>query len=362
MTSPPFRRKILYVVSMVVLGATLLEILSTVFIYQVYHPYISDILDHPGRSATGFLLARVHSMVRGRDGREWLKVGTRSSVPAPYLAPDSLHGYRINPGRFSVSIRRERSGTAKTFRFQVTVDRAGARYTGAPCRPTETDVYIFGDSFVFGDGVNDEQTFTYLLQTRFPHARFHLHALPGGSLANAYLNVRRLADAIGSEDIVILGYGSFYDIRHVAAPSRMRQWPVPPREVTDAAAFRHVRARLADDSLVFDRIPLHCRDLGGYCEGKDPSRGYMDTVTAKLVNGISENTRARVWLLHLHGPLRREITDMLHPGISIVHASAEDFDYDMRDDIMGFDAHPGPYWHHAIYSRLSDTLGAIGLR
>jgi len=344
---------------MLVATAALLEILATLIVYQAYHPFIADSLHHPGRSATGFLLDRALSRARGRERPS---TGERSAVPSPYLSPDSLQGYRINPGRFTVSIRRQQAGSVKTFRFQVTVDRNGARYTGMPCLPTDTDVYVFGDSFVFGDGVNDEQTFTYLLQSQFPGTRFHLHALPGGSLSNAYLNMQRLSPGIGSEDLVILGYGSFYDIRHVAAPSRMRQWPEPSEDSMKAASFRHVRTRLAGDSLVLDRIPLFCRQLGGYCSQPDPSRGYMDTVTARLINGIANRTRARVWLLHLHGTLRKEMTAMLHPDISIVRAAAEDFDYDMRDDIMGFDDHLGPYWHHAIFTRLSVTLNALGIR
>ena len=310
---------------MLAAAAALLEILATVIVYQAYHPFIADSLRHPGRSATGFLLHRAVSMALGREKPT---TGDRSSVPSPYLSPDSLQGYRINPGHYTVSIRRQRAGTDKTFRFQVTVDPQGARHTGRPCQPTNTDIYVFGDSFVFGDGVNDEQTFSFLLQAHLPHARVHLHALPGGSLTNAYLNIQRLTADIGSEDLVILGYGSFYDIRHVAAPSRMRQWPDPPADTRDAAAFRHVRARLAGDSLAFDRIPLFCRHLGTYCRQPDPSRGYMDTVTARHVNGIASRTRARVWLLHLHGTLRQEMTAMLHPDITVVRASAEDFDYD----------------------------------
>jgi hypothetical protein len=30
----------------------------------------------------------------------------------------------------------------------------------------------------------------------------------------------------------------------------------------------------------------------------------------------------------------------------------------MRDDIMGFDDHGGPYWHYAIYSRIRQSIAA----
>ena len=36
--------------------------------------------------------------------------------------------------------------------------------------------------------------------------------------------------------------------------------------------------------------------------------------------------------------------------------AGQDFIYAMRDDVMGFDDHGGPYWHHAIYARLSQSI------
>jgi hypothetical protein len=39
-----------------------------------------------------------------------------------------------------------------------------------------------------------------------------------------------------------------------------------------------------------------------------------------------------------------------------VSATPEDFSSVMRDDVMGFDDHGGPYWHYAIYSRINQSI------
>jgi hypothetical protein len=252
--------------------------------------------------------------------------------------------------------------TIQQFKFHVTVNQDGSRYVGKPPHPTERDVFVFGDSFVFGEGVNDEQTFTYLLQSKFQHTRFHLFASGGYALHNAYLNFKKLAERIGPEDVIILGHADFYDVRHVAAPSRLKWWGEPNAHKNDPRDFGHLRVRLLGDSLAFDRVPLFCAYGNGYCDQPNPSTSYMDSVTARLINGIASQTNAKVYLLHFRGQLRNDILRQLQPNVNLIRAAAENFDFLYRDDINGFDNHPGPYWNHAIYKRLSDTLSAFGLQ
>jgi hypothetical protein len=358
MGKPSLSRTAVLYAAMLLLTALVIEVLATVFVYHRYRVHISESIHYDGSTATGFLISRFMRRTRPDKKRVLIK-----SSPEPFRIPDSMHGYRIPKGNFDVVYEQDTPDGIRRFRHHVTILEDGSRYVGDPPYPTERDVYVFGDSFVFGEGVNDEQTFTYLLQAKFPYTRFHLFANPGHSMSNAYLNFQRLAPRIGPNDILILGYAFFFDVRHVAAPERMIQWGEPhSHKSLDPATFKHVRVRLASDSLLFDRIPLFCSFLGEYCKQQGPSQSYMDTVTARLVSGIATRTRAQVYLLNMQGELKKGLTSQLDPRIRFIHADEASFDYIHRDDINGFDLHPGPYWNHAVFSRIADTLKTIGVR
>ncbi len=335
----------------VILGmAALVETVSTLLVYHRYHEYIAESLHSRERWATLLILRKTLS---GSGEKTDLSM---QSTPKPFRIPDSLHGYRVNNGSFEVTYRASHFDTIKQFKYHVTIQADGDRFVGEPAGPTLKDVYVFGDSWMFGEGVNDEQTFTYLLQSRFRNTRFHLYANPGHSMSNAYLNVSRLRAKIGPEDVLILGYARFHDFRHVAAPSRIRQFGEPKSDSLDPASFQYVRVRMEGSGFVIDKVPFFCAYMKDYCRQPDPSQGYMDTVTARLVNAITTATPATVYLLHVDGQISPGMRNQLDPRVRIMDATASTFDFTYRDDVNGFDPHPGPYWNHAIFRRLSDTL------
>jgi len=343
-------KKLLFYLVAILSMAALVETASTLLVYHRYHEYVAEALQTRQRWATLLILQKTLS-----PSAQPTDLSMRSN-PRPFRIPDSLHGYRVNNGSYDVTYRSAHFDTIRQFRYHVTVLADGDRYVGDPEGPNGKEVYVFGDSWMFGEGVNDEQTFTYLLQSRFRNTRFHLYANPGPSMSNAYLNVDRLRSHIGPEDILILGYARFHDFRHVAAPSRIRQFGEPKSDSLDPAAFRHVRVRLEGEGFVIDKVPFFCAYMNDYCKQPDPSQGYMDTVTARLVNAIARSTPATVYLLHVDGRMSQGMQNQLDPRVRIMDATATTFDYEYRDDVNGFDPHPGPYWNHAIFRRLSDTL------
>ena len=42
----------------------------------------------------------------------------------------------------------------------------------------------------------------------------------------------------------------------------------------------------------------------------------------------------------------------LDPKVTLVRALRADFDSVVQDDVLGFDGHPGPFWHDAIARRM----------
>ena len=109
-----------------------------------------------------------------------------------------------------------------------------------------------------------------------------------------------------------------------------------------------------DGKLVFTLVAQNCEDSN--CSASDPSQQYMTTVSARLINAIAGETKAKIYVLHFDGSKNNALFARLDPRIEIISALTDDFGYVMRDDIEGFDPHPGPYWHYAISRLLIDRV------
>jgi hypothetical protein len=92
--------------------------------------------------------------------------------------------------------------------------------------------------------------------------------------------------------------------------------------------------------------------LGDYCRRPDPSHQEMTDVTAALVNQIAARSPARVYLLHFAGAPDNPVRRKLSPNVEVIAAVRSEFDSVVQDDIIGFDGHPGPFWHYAISRKL----------
>ena len=278
--------------------------------------------------------------------------------PAPFFRPDPLLGYSAAPGTYTHTWSRRNATTGQWERFatRVTINPDGTRWVGGE-RTGKPTVHIFGDSWVFGTGVPDELTFAGRLYQALPDRNVRLSALGGWALGQAVLNFDRLT-GVGPQDIVILGYAGYYDVRHVVAPSRLREiatWldaigqPIPP--------FRLPKAqRDAEGSVTFSYLDQRCAALGDYCRQPDPPAAEMTAVTAALVNHIASKTAAKVYLLHFAGAPDQALYRQLDPKVGLIRALRGDFASVVQDDIMGFDGHPGPYWHYAISRKLLESI------
>lgn len=281
-------------------------------------------------------------------------IALEETAPSPFFRADPVLGYSAAPGVYAHSWTRRNGATGhwEQFRNEVTIEPDGTRRTGAP-RPGKPTVHIFGDSWVFGTGVPDELTFAGRLHEVLGDWNVKLSALGGWSLTQAVLNVDR-QKAIAPGDIVILGYADYYDVRHVVAPSRLREIETWLQRINQPIQpFLLPKASLAPDGgVAFSTIDQRCAVLGDYCRQADPSRLEMARVTAALANRIAAASRAKVYLLHFAGAPDNPALKLLDPAIAVIPALRGDFDSVVQDDIMGFDGHPGPYWHYAISRKL----------
>jgi hypothetical protein len=251
---------------------------------------------------------------------------------------------------------------------KVTINDDRTRWTGAVSDPEKPNIYIFGDSAVFGTGVNDEQTFAYHLQMARPTYNVELVAVPAYGLVHNYLRFLQIKKDIRPNDIVIIGYSEYYDIRNVAAPSRLREteehlktlFPggVPARQDEFTP-----KAELTDGGrLTTSLVEQNCDVVIDYCKQPDPTQSYLTAVSARLINEMGRSAAAQTIVLHIdaaHPTLASKsnpVFSALDKNIKQVSALEEDFGYFMEDWVLHFDPHPGPYWHYAISRKLLSVV------
>jgi len=355
----PRARTVLYSALTVLIGAAVLEIGASWLMLVYYRAeHVRDFETVDGSYSS--LVNLAHRAVRLAGAPEPAVV--EETQPSPFFRPDPLLGYSAAPGTYthSWSRRNATSGQRETFRTRVTINPDGTRWVGGE-RPGRPMVHILGDSWVFGTGVPDELTFAGRLYQALPDRNVRLSALGGWALGQAVLNFDRLT-GVGPQDVVILGYAGYYDVRHVVAPSRLREiatWlntigqPIPPFRLPKAA-------RVAEGAVTFSYLDQRCAMLGDYCRRPDPPASEMTAVTAALVNHIASRTPAKVYLLHFAGAPDEALYRQLDPKVGLIGALRGDFGSVVQDDIMGFDGHPGPYWHYAISRKLLESIAWPG--
>jgi hypothetical protein len=353
-------KKAAFYAILVLIVVMALETASSAFLYLFYRDQISSQSGEPLRPATVAVLRMSLNWLFPAKDPATARRMTR--IPQDFFAEDAEQGYRAKPGRYIFRYTGQRGGAPEHVDTVVTINGDGTRFTGNAPASAARRIFVLGDSFVFGDGVNDEQTFSFLLQAANPVDAVHLHALGGYSWANALVTMDRIKDQIRPGDTVILGYAFYYKERHVEAPGRLRDirdWMASSfPEIELDPKDRLVRARLdGANRLVLDTIPMHCKFNPDYCRGADPSPDYTDRVSTELLRSIAAKTGAKIYLLHFFGPKDDRVLTGLPSNVELVPATPADFSYAMRDDVMGFDDHGGPYWHYAMYSRLSQFLG-----
>jgi len=284
----------------------------------------------------------------------------RENEPSPRYVLDPDLGYRPKPATYRETYSRRDGAEWSHFRVKHTSLADGSRWTGDHDANPRSTVYIFGDSFVEGMGVNDEQTFSYLLQQARRDLRVRLFAVRGYGMTQAYILFNRLRSEIGPNDVVILGYADFYDGRTVVSPSWLKysqSW-YAPREANEISGNELFLPKASIDHegiIQIQHIKWDCSSNEIYCSQDDPPKDETARVTAALVNEIAKGPQAKTILIHIGGVKSNPALELIDDSVIKVSALQGDFDYFIRDDVEGFDIHPGPYWHYAISRKLLEV-------
>jgi hypothetical protein len=308
-------------------------------------------------------------------------VSTVWKAESPFQS-DPLLGYWHRPNvsvsstiRLRRPIKREGIvGMVDRYTWQLSTGAHGERLSqphSAPelsqGRPT---VLLLGDSFIFGSGLPDSLSFGWQLQASLPDRRIVNYAGGGFGTIHQVLLLRdargqgrlipaSLAHALRGGD-VLLGYADFYQLRNVAAPSRLRTFQPrcgalqPP--AGEAKSFTHPRANLHQGDLQIESVPLFQAH-----SGPDPSKAEQAAVTIALLDealALVQELGARPTILWIRGNAdSAPIQHLRRRGVPILDLRPPGKGLWTHDTLAPFDHHPGPLtansWAREVAARLA---------
>lgn len=271
-----------------------------------------------------------------------------SFIPKTMYVTDEYLGYANTPGSYTVKIK-DRS-TGRYHSFATTINKEGNRITSFAPELFEgkKSVWIFGDSFAFGWGNNDETTFPFFLQQFLPNFSVVNYAGCGYGNIHAYLQIKKeLEKAKDSPAIIVIVYGDYFNVRNVAAPSRLKEYRYNDAswENIDPSKWSHPKAVLNHGKLEIEYVPLFWK-FNKPSGDKDPSKEYQRDVTKEILReiyGMAEKSGSKLILAFIVGDNSDEVVAFCRKMgyfISDIRPKAERNEW---DSFGPFNGHPGPW-------------------
>ena len=342
-----------------VLGFILIESFSSLALFHVGHLRQNQSVTFSysdGRLATWQFGKKVASLLGPTDETD-LAI---SSSASPLFIYHATLGYTIISGTHEFTLSRTISEEPLHRQFSATIWKDGTRATSYSPKCSSRKILIFGDSMVWGWGNNDQQTFPWLLQTKYPGYKISNYAMNGYGNIHAMIQIQNLKHLITADDILIIVYADFYNIRNVAAPSRIRAFNTDRWRATHSEKAEHPYGFFDGGELQVGRVGLRCEINNGYCNQDDPEPGYMREVTKAIIAKISGMTDARVVVAYTEGKEDDPVLSFLQDQDITVLDVRPRQNYLESDDFAPLDFHPGPLTQYHYFATLSDFFERRG--
>ncbi len=285
----------------------------------------------------------------------------------PFFEPDARLGYKGRPGVFRLIL-------SDTLRVVVSHDLRGYRITSTfpDPKPDRPEIWVFGCSFTHGFGVNDYETYPWMLQEAFPSHKVSNFGMDGYGTYHALLQLESLMADGDIPELVILAYGSFHNQRNVS--SRYWKKALAGRDVAEGIQYPFVRFNASQELIrgmekpVYKPWPLMRHSaLVHYLENTVNNSEYTSLKPFEVTKRVIQRIDAKVSeygseLLVLNIFRDKESTRMLDSiGGSI---KTLDISVDLNDKsvrILPGDGHPNRHGHRQMADELIKYLNTQNL-
>ncbi len=276
-------------------------------------------------------------------------------------------GYTNLPGKFKVTL-------AGTYSFRATNLDNTLRVTHAlddsNLTAAKEEVWVFGDSITYGWSVNDEESYSWLLQERFPNYEIVNFGVSGYGTLHSLIQLREALQTGRKPRLVILAYASWHDVRNTFTRSRRKLilpsshlGPVnqPYARLTDDGRLEIFRDAEAYREFPFARHSAFINALEEIYDGYEERHARSHEVTKAILKEIFDLCRAnRIELIVAALTYDATTSDTLEycerEGVKTVSMFV---DLTIKaNNNLPYDSHPSAIAHQQYAQKLESVLRA----
>ncbi|MBL4710437.1 MAG: hypothetical protein JKY48_18560 [Flavobacteriales bacterium] len=299
-----------------------------------------------------------------------LPVGGIESNPKGCFIPQMNKGIVLAPGKFTVNIGE------LTYETRHTLD--SMRSTSLNLIQdsiTKPIVQLYGCSFTYGMGVNDEETYPWLLQERFRLLKVENRGVPGYGQVQLLNELRDNKMSFEGVKVIVLNYLPFHDERNTLNAAFRHKLNIgyqlskkqDPELLTD---FSYPYAAIDGGALQLDQLEMKDIERSFFWESNSALlhilfNGLRDLrvdakhdfrVTTQLIKEIKAACDSRKIELILTLMLDDQRSYDLIDYCQSIGVNTQDVSIDLNDKQMTnypYDQHPSPKAHQIIADKLS---------
>ena len=120
-------------------------------------------------------------------------------------------GFGLSPGSFQVTIN-------QGLKYEVTHNPDSQRITSNLPLDSLPEIWLFGCSYTYGMGVDDDETFAWKLQEKYPEQQVINFGVPGYGTVQSLLQLIIAWKNRGTPAVVVLNFADFHGERNVLSP------------------------------------------------------------------------------------------------------------------------------------------------
>lgn len=289
------------------------------------------------------------------------------SNPSGAFEGDSILGIKLNPGVFQITLN-------DSLTFKASHNESGNRITSTNRIISDTvpKIHLFGCSFTYGYGVNDEQTFASLLQKANPGFQIVNHAVMGYGTIQAFIQIQKKV-MINPGDIVVINFASAHFDRNGLSQKYRSDLKIGFENSSDEAKKNMAFARFPFLNNKFEIEYANWSDLyehwfarkylcsvnylqSLYDKEADKKLALFD-VTNYLIESIVKMVEQKKATLMIFCLDKNEQTVALKN--SLTNVQWDDANFNFQDTSLinhPYDAHPNAKGHQILFEKLNSYL------
>lgn len=267
-----------------------------------------------------------------------------------------LLGWQLPMGNYRFLFTSTVNNQPKGHDWKCTIKADGSRFCGDILKKGTKKVFLFGESWTFGWGLDDCLTSGAFLQSAL-HAKqidVTLYANAGWGHMQALRNVNSIAqsDRNNPENIYVVFYAQWMLPRNLPSPSVVNSL----NNTTPTSWWESKPPCIplwSKTSLDFECLPAN--QWPTYATNPEPSFDRLVDVTEDILSTMGSRIKGRKAILIVDGPTDELVNRMGKKGWEIWDAR-EIKGMFQKDNLLPFDAHPGPlanaYWAEIMSEKI----------